>query len=255
MGFDPEWLALREPADHAARDATLLRQAADIAGPSPLILDLACGTGSNLRAFSQHIAEDALWRLVDNDRGLLDVAKAQASDTVEIFEIDISDPEDLPLNEVTLVAASALLDLVAASWLRAMVATLRARDLPFYAALSYDGRMNWTPDLEEDARVTNAFNTHQRTDKGFGPALGPDAVPLAKELFIEHGFSVNVAQSDWKFAPGADALKDVLMRDVTQAAEEAGYCATDAWRQRSASRALSIGHLDLLALPPGCRSN
>ena len=48
MAFSAEWLALREPADRAARDAGLLRRAAAAAGPAPVIMDLGCGSGATV---------------------------------------------------------------------------------------------------------------------------------------------------------------------------------------------------------------
>lgn len=50
MGFAPQWLALREPADRAARDTALLARAAHLAGPAPVIVDLGAGTGASVRA-------------------------------------------------------------------------------------------------------------------------------------------------------------------------------------------------------------
>lgn len=255
MAFDAEWLALREPADHAARDAGLLAQAAKAAGEIPRVLDLACGTGSTFRAFAAHLSADAAWRLLDHDRDLLDRAVDNAPDRLEICHLDIADPEALPLEDVTLVTTSALLDLVSERWLKALVATLRARHLPFYAALSYDGRMIWEPRDEEDIRVIDAFNLHQRRDKGFGPALGPDAVPVAQELFEAQGYHVSIARSDWCLSSGADALKETLTRDIATAADEAGYTATPRWQELGSMRALRVGHLDLLALPPGSRGS
>ena len=64
---------MREPADHAARNAPLAQAAADLlAGRAPArILDLACGTGSNLRGFCPLLAGPQQWTLVDFDAGLL----------------------------------------------------------------------------------------------------------------------------------------------------------------------------------------
>ncbi|MEM6577087.1 MAG: class I SAM-dependent methyltransferase [Pseudomonadota bacterium] len=253
MAFDAEWLALREPADHAARDAGLLSRAAEVAGSAPRILDLACGTGSTFRAFSAHGQTDTTWRMIDNDADLLE--HVGAPDGVETYQLDIADPARLPLEDVSLVTASALLDLVSEDWLEVLVATLRARHLPFYAALSYDGRMIWTPHHQEDQRVTDAFNAHQRSDKGFGPALGPDAAGVAQTLFGREGYEVTVGRSDWRFSPDASALKETLTRDIAAAAEDAGYKATAQWHAQRNNRALRVGHLDLLALPPGVRSH
>ena len=71
MGFAADWLALREPADRAARDEALARRAAAAAGPDPLIVDLGCGTGATWRALSPYLPKGARWRFVDKDPELL----------------------------------------------------------------------------------------------------------------------------------------------------------------------------------------
>src|SRR4051812_7133449 len=78
-GFSPDWLALREPADHAARAPSVAREVfAHFADrPSMTIADLGCGTGSNLRAMSGHLPARQTWRLVDWDRRLLDAGRGR----------------------------------------------------------------------------------------------------------------------------------------------------------------------------------
>jgi predicted RNA methylase len=55
--FSPEWLALREPYDVRARNPEVLDVVATFLGPrsSLRVVDLACGTGSNLRSLSPHL--------------------------------------------------------------------------------------------------------------------------------------------------------------------------------------------------------
>ena len=43
----------------------------------------------------------------------------------------------------------------------------------------------------------SAVNAHQRTDKGFGPALGPSAAAAAISRFEALGYSVVQGNSDW----------------------------------------------------------
>lgn len=71
-GFSSDWLALREPADAAARNRPLLASVAAFASSrKPLtILDLGAGTGSTLRALAPHLAAPQRWRLVDDDAAL-----------------------------------------------------------------------------------------------------------------------------------------------------------------------------------------
>lgn len=97
MAFASKWLALREPADRAARDETLLNKAITAAGPTPVVLDLGCGTGSTVRTLSPLLPDSTTWRLVDNDQELLDIAASNLPwSTVHL--LDIRDTRSLPLD-------------------------------------------------------------------------------------------------------------------------------------------------------------
>ncbi|MDR9394604.1 MAG: class I SAM-dependent methyltransferase [Roseovarius sp.] len=252
MTFSADWLALREPADHAARDADLLRRAARAAGPAPVIVDLGCGTGATVRALAPHLPQGTAWRLVDNDAALLARAAAAAGDAATTHHQDLGDIDALPLDGATLITASALLDLMPATWLHALAARVQ---VPFYAALSYDGRMCWTPEDSQDTAVTAAFNRHQRGDKGLGPALGPGAVETAAAVLAETGFDVLRADSPWRLGPDAAPLRAALVDGIATAADEAGASGAAAWGARrravGAPQSCLIGHGDILALPRG----
>src|SRR6266849_9112598 len=77
--FSPDWLSLREPADRAARSSRLARAIADVlADIAELrVLDLAAGTGANMRYLSEHLrradrhVQRQNWLLVDRDAALL----------------------------------------------------------------------------------------------------------------------------------------------------------------------------------------
>ncbi|MDM7967975.1 MAG: class I SAM-dependent methyltransferase [Paracoccaceae bacterium] len=255
MGFSADWLALREPADHAARDPSLLSAAADAAGLKPVIVDLGCGTGSTIRAFAGHLAAPASWRLVDNDPELLTIAADAAGQRVTTHRIDLRDLDSLPLEGASLVTASALLDLCSRNWVARLAERLSAYGLPFYAALNYDGMMRWSPADTHDAAVTLAFNRHQRGDKGFGPALGPDAAAVIAEVFGAAGYDIVEADSPWRLTKNHAALQRELLQGIAQAAHEAGESAAKTWgaaRTSAADTAIChIGHRDLLALPKG----
>src|SRR5713226_4099403 len=184
-GFSAEWLSLREPYDLAARNSTVLDAVAGafLQHASIAVVDLACGTGSALRAISPRLPPRQSWRLVDNDLSLL----AQASTlgrppqlTVTTRPVDLVRDLELALEgPLDLVTTSALLDLVSPEWLDRLIVEAAARQLPVYAALSYDGRVMIDPEERFDRELVAGFNLHQRTDKGFGPALGPAAAARA----------------------------------------------------------------------------
>ena len=248
MGFSPDWLDLREPADHAARDAGLLAQAAGCVRDGQIILDLGSGTGSTARAL-----DGFAWRFLDADAGLLALAAARHPASEQLV-FDLRHIDMLPLDGVGLVTASALLDLMPATWIETLAQRLATAGVPFYAALSYNGQMEWTPALPQDAAITAAFNRHQLRDKGLGPAAGPYAATVAIKALLQNGFTVQSAQSPWALGPEHAALHGELLTGIAAAAAEMGQPEAGTWlRDRQSMLAQTrglIGHTDILALPP-----
>ena len=61
-GFSAEWLALREPLDARSRSAELVaRLRADAPDGTRRIVDLATGTGANLRYLAPRLGGDQDW--------------------------------------------------------------------------------------------------------------------------------------------------------------------------------------------------
>jgi hypothetical protein len=255
MSFDARWLALREPADHAARDRGLLDEAAAwlTGAEDPVAVDLGAGTGSTLRAFEDRAAH-AHWRLVDNDARLLGEAVRRHPNAMPV-EADLADVGALPLDGARLLTASALFDLVSEEWLVRLAERLSRARIALYAALSYDGEMEWAPPDPRDGGVLAAFNAHQRGDKGLGPALGPAACARIAEVLAARGFVVRTAASAWRLGPDRAELQAALAADVAAAATEAGAHRAPEWGQARRAAAMAgassctVGHLDVLALP------
>ncbi len=248
MSFDAAWLDLRAPADAAARDAGLRAAAlAYLDGGSGAVVDLGCGTGTLWRDFARPAAA---WRLVDRDPALLRLAGARCPGA-ETVAADLADVAGLPLGGARLVTASALLDLASAAWLETLAGRLAAEGAGFYARLSYDGTMRWSPGLSDDEAVMAAFNAHQRGDKGLGPALGPKASDFLAVALRRRGYAVRVAASPWRLEAGP--LLSALAEGVAGAAAETGLAAAAAWGQarRTMARGCVVGHADVLALPAG----
>ena len=256
MGFSLDWLALREAADGDARDDRLRRGAAQLAGDNPVVMDLGCGSGSTARALSEVLPENTQWRLVDNDPVLLDTARRSVGADSSTHQLDIDDVASLPQQGATLVTASALLDLVTESWLERFISIV---DVPFYAALTYNGTMRWDPPLPEDALITDAFNRHQRSDKGLGPALGPQAVTTAHRVFRAAGRDVTIADSPWELGPESHALQEALVEGIAAAAREMGETAATAWGKARVAAApdthCTVGHEDILVSAPRLKGN
>ena len=267
-GFSADWLTLREPYDTAACNAAIRDAAiAAIAGLDPVaIVDLGCGTGSGLRALAPLIPARQTWRLVDNDLSLL----ARAADTVrperartKATPVDLAYDLEAALDgAIDLVTTEALLDLVSEPWLERFVTECAARRLPVYAALSYDGRMAFAPEDPGDAAIVAALNAHQRSDKGFGPALGPAAAAAAIARFAALGYRVVEGTADWVIGPADRDMQNAMLAGCAGAARELGAGSIEeiaAWLTRrralvaAGGSSIRVGHVDFFARPTATR--
>jgi len=266
-GFSAEWLKLREPYDLRARNAAVLDAVFNLlAGqPSVTLVDLACGTGSTFRALSPRISARQTWRLVDNDLSLLARVSPSSPPGINVTAVPVDLNRDLEAafdTAADLITTSALLDLVSGDWLNRLAIAAAARRWPVYAALSYDGRAELAPADPTDRRIVDAVNRHQRTDKGFGPALGPSAAQTAIEAFGRVGYAVSHGLADWEFGPTDREIQTEVLSGWAGAAREIGDPPPREivdWLERrrgliaAGHSSLRVGHVDLLACPTGMR--
>ncbi|MFG1399559.1 SAM-dependent methyltransferase [Roseixanthobacter pseudopolyaromaticivorans] len=288
--FSAQWLALREPADVAARHAGLaadlaLRLARHAGGADreQRIVDLGAGTGSNLRATAPLLGPRQSWRLLDHDSALLEEARAalaawgaergmavQSAGSRLVLEgkgrhIAISFAEaDLAAGlgaigtgEPHLVTASAFFDLVSAEWIARFAAQVAQQGALFYTVLTCDGRDAWHPGHAADGEIARAFQAHQARDKGFGPAAGPQASTLLAEAFQRQGYGTREESSPWRLGPHHGPLIAALAQGTAGAAAQTGLLAEEtvsAWLNARRHATCEIGHADLLAWPPEARA-
>jgi SAM-dependent methyltransferase len=230
------------------------------------IVDLACGTGSILRALAPRFSAGQNWRLADNDLSLLARASATASpEGVALTTVPLDLNRDLEAaldGPIDLVTTSALLDLVSEAWLDRLVVETLARSIPIYAGLSYDGRIEMSPFHPFDAAIAAAVNAHQRGNKGFGPALGPAAASAAITRFESLGCRVVHGPADWIVGPLDREFQLEIFAGWASASRETGDVSladTIQWLtfrrdQVAAGRSsIRVGHVDIFAQPTGTR--
>lgn len=281
-GFSPTWLALREPADHRSRNEAVAKtlQTRFLQRETINVLDLGCGTGSNLRATSQLLPHVQHWTLVDNDPALLAAARNELiawadnhSDapgnslslqkghlklTVRFHRADLVTELDSVLDlepQTDLVTASAFFDLASPAFIQKFASAVAKRRAVFYTVLTYNGIQRWTPRTPLDQSMSGAFSRHQMTDKGFGPACGPTAPVELEEQFETHGYGVEQGDSPWRLGPADQALITELATGFARAVRETKSIPNaeiDAWLKRPHTGA-EVGHTDTLAIP-GSRS-
>jgi hypothetical protein len=259
-GFSAEWLALREPVDATARSGGLVSFVVAGAEHGPhstvgRLLDLGSGTGSNVRYVSARLASPQNWTLVDDDPRLL--ARAPAGVTTVCADLNRVLDDDALFQGCGVVTASALLDLVSDAWLQRLVRRCQNAQASVLFALTYDGRIECSPPEPEDADVRRFVNQHQKTDKGFGPALGPDAAIRAVELLKGAQYNTRYESSDWTLGAESPALQRELIDGWLSAASEIApdrQRQFDDWRRRRVDHVdggrsrILVGHLDVAGI-------
>jgi hypothetical protein len=262
------WLALREPADAAARSRELaehLRRVLPSTRPH-VIHDLGCGTGAMGRWLAPRLPGPQHWILHDRDADLVELAAAEppgpaADGAIVTAEAELSDiarlaPADLA--GTTLITASALLDMLTAEELVALVSVCASARCPILLTLSVVGRVELIPPDPLDRCVAAAFDAHQRRTTERGRLLGPDAVALAVQELGRLGTEVFVRPSPWRLGgPDAELAAEWFIGWEGAAREQRVELAaqTDGYRRRRLAQAeagrlaVRVEHADVLALP------
>jgi hypothetical protein len=223
-----DWLALRESADASARSARLTKAVADrlsvrVKAGEPLrALDLATGTGSNVRYLSPRLPHPQEWLIVDRDAELLErTPKSSPGCRIETRAIELASLDPGLFAGRHLVTASALLDLVSEDWLKKLAGRCREAGTAVLFTLTYNGRSRCSPAEPEDEEMRELLNAHQQqNDKGFGRAAGPAAVGHAARAFTGAGYHVRREPSDWMLSPDSRDLQRQLVDGWAAAAEE-----------------------------------
>ena len=144
-----DWLALREPADAAARATDLVVTVGAALPPSgpAVVCDLGCGSGSMGRWLAPRLPGQQHWIMVDRDPDLLAVAAAgmPTTVTVETRQRDITRLDPAELAGASLITASALLDMLTADELDRFVASCSAPGCPVLVTISVIGRVEFDP--------------------------------------------------------------------------------------------------------------
>jgi hypothetical protein len=263
----PEWLGLREPADAAARSGELVeRLGCHLVADEPLVIhDLGGGSGAMGRWLAPRLPGRQHWVVHDRDAELLQLAVADppgpaadgAAVTIETRRSDITRLAPGELSGASLIAASALLDMLTADDLAAMLGACAGLGCPVLLAMTVVGRVALTPADPLDAHMARAFNARQRRMTAAGRLLGPDAVAAAAAELRATGAEVLARPSPWHLDAAHAELRAVWLdgwvaaackQEPALAAEAGAYRARRLMHAAAGELAVTVDHADLLAL-------
>ncbi len=244
--FASDWLTLREAADIDSRSQPLAELAAEWLSArtqAPLIADLGCGRGSNMRFLAPRLNGHQRWKLIDHDAILLAQARQRAAGlsnsqgqpvAVETHCVSLEPLTEVPLDDAHLVTASALLDLVSQQWIDALVARIAGQQQALLIALSVTGEWHFidpqgAPVLDnEDRWLLAMFMAHQQRDKGLGDALGGQAHGALVAALEHADYRIEQAETPWQLAAGSQQQQPLMMALLEGWAEAATEQAPEA---------------------------
>lgn len=270
----PDWLALREGADAAARASELVErvrahlEATVPPGEPAVITDLGCGTGSMGRWLAGRLPGPQVWILRDRDPGLLARAAAgmpsAAADgapvTARTEEGDLTGLRAAELAGTSLVSASAVLDLLTAEEVDALAAACVEAGCAALLTLTVVGSVEIAPSDPLDVVFAAAFDSHQRRHTDGRRLLGPDAGAAAVDAFAQRGAAVESRPSPWRLGADQAELAEEWLRGWIGAAcaeqpdlvqHAAAYLRHRLDACAAGELRVVVGHVDVLALPTG----
>lgn len=243
------------------------------------IFDLGAGTGANqawlapqLNRSQPALSQPALsqpapsqhWTLIDHDSDLLEhtlsappIDGVIGTDAVVAGIEDLGSilGEDLQPDGLRFVTCSALLDLLTPAQLHTLCSALAETKTAALFSLSVTGIMAIHPVDPLDGSLNDAFNTHQNR----GGRAGPRGVDLTAEFLADAGFTVTAVETPWELTVDHAQLIERFLSDRADAILEEDPSLADQvgqWLSRrkaqvaDGSLRVTIGHRDLLALPP-----
>ena len=221
--FSKSWINIRVDYDNISRSTVLVDHINKLSQEDDIdLIDLYCGSG-NFLIWS--LNKDILFKnciLVDHDVKLLKSIKSNLRTHLRPMYSIQSNTNNLDLlikrNSKTLssisikkndcdgyrylsekyhvISYSAALDIMSKSSIASALKRIKKNNI-LYFSLCFNGQVRWTPTNTFDKYILTFFNNHQRSDKGFGNALGSKSIEFIKQKADKLNLNIIVKDSPW----------------------------------------------------------
>ena len=120
-------------------------------------------------------------------------SKTISSVSIEKYDCDEYSHKNKSLH---IISYSAALDLMSKSSIDIALKKIKKNSI-LYFSLCFNGSVRWTPTNTFDKYILTFFNNHQRSDKGFGNALGHKSIEYLKKKADKLDFNITITDSPW----------------------------------------------------------
>tara|TARA_Y100000992_G_scaffold299329_1_gene265935 strand:+ start:1413 stop:2285 length:873 start_codon:yes stop_codon:yes gene_type:complete len=221
--FSKSWIKMRMDYDNISRSSVLVDYLNLIPKENDIdLIDLYCGSGNFLIwSFNKNILfKNCI--LVDNDINLLKSIKSNLrahsasaysirsntnnldllikknSETISLLSIKKNNCDDYRYSSKKnhVISYSAALDIMSKSSIHSALKRIKKNNV-LYFSLCFNGLVRWTPTNTFDKYILTFFNNHQRSDKGFGKALGHKSIEFIRKKAEKLNLKIVVEDSPW----------------------------------------------------------
>ena len=220
--FSKSWINMRVEYDNYSRSNILSNYLNKNNLVSDMeLIDMCCGSGNFLIWLIKKDLSFNEYTLIDNDINLLKSIrsnlKRNCSKNIKIksntnnmnlilsrdnlnsrVSIKRSDCDKFSYKtkKFHVISYSAVLDLMSKSSIIKALKKVNNLNI-IYFSLCFDGTVKWTPTNTFDKYILSFFNHHQRTDKGFGTALGSKSIDFVKRCANKQDMQITIKNSPW----------------------------------------------------------
>ena len=221
--FSKSWINMRVDYDNISRSTVLVDHINKLPQEDDIdLIDLYCGSGNFLVwSLDKNILFDNCI-LVDHDIKLLKSIKSNLrthlrpmysiqsntnnldllikrnSETLSSVSIKKNDCDGYRYSsgKFHVISYSAALDIMSKPSISSALKRIKKNNI-LYFSLCFNGQVRWAPTNTFDKYILTFFNNHQRSDKGFGKALGSKSIEFLKQKADKLNLSVTIKDSPW----------------------------------------------------------
>ncbi len=231
--FSKSWINMRIDYDNTSRSDILVNYLKKHKQKSSLsLIDFCCGSGS---FFIWALEKEILCQnclLIDNDINLLKSVKSNLrSYFKDIYKIESNtnnldlrikkfdkpyasvviekydcDKYEKIINTFHIISYSAALDLMSKKSINLALKRVNDNNI-LYFSLCFNGQVKWTPSNTFDKYILSHFNTHQRTDKGVGLALGSKSIEYIRKQASRFNYKIIMKDAPW-------VINNIFQKDI-----------------------------------------
>lgn len=245
---DPvQWLSYRFTCDAEARNQGIERKFLQFFDHMPrlCLVDVGAGTGANFRYYFDKIKQNQEWTFIEQNPHLIrashiclekfalhhDYGFHQNNDTITItagnkkahiklIQGTLQHIEELTdLEEIDVVTANAVFDLVPFEHFDTFVGKLKAKDVCLLSTLNYY-ETSFIPFSESDGRFIRLYHMHMRRPQPFGIAMGPDCCEEMLDLLHQHQMLIEQEGSQWHITRRNTTMQHFLLHFIENAIHE-----------------------------------